>query len=326
MSEDTKHNEWIYERLARLGVRPADDELDAGLVHYRAYECRARRRQRVRRAAALSTVIAALLLMVVPSSRVIARQLLDRFYMRRAEAVRTNETAIGTASVFHMEYATPRSPSRFAFDMAKAREEAGFAPRLPATLSEQLTSGLAVLKLSEPADARIRIRVDDLIAALHRRGITDVPVPRPWDGAEIGYHLGVGVVVVFLSGTLAQSLPPSIATPADFPIMDFTETALRAAGLSATDAHNARRLFVDTGGAFAIVPADAKSRFHEIALKSGPGLLFENDTDQDERQKCALCAGPHELILTWAAPDRVFQLRSQTMFVNEIVMLANAIN
>jgi hypothetical protein len=256
----------------------------------------------------------------------VARQLFDRFYMRRPEAVRSNGISIGKSNVLHKEFATPAGAPHFVFDMAKAREQAGFEPLIPATLKEQLDSGLAVLKLSDPINMRSKIHVNDLMAAFRSRGITDVQIPVAWEGVEIDYHLGTGVLVIFLGGMLAQSLPPSLSTPPAFPIIDFTEIALRANGLSAAEAHNARNLFADSGGAFAIVPADAKSNFREIILKSGPGLLFENDTDEDERLKCSMCAGPHERVLTWAASNRIFQLRSQRMTLDEIAALANGIN
>lgn len=325
MSEETKHNEWVYERLSALSSPAGSEDPDVALAHYRSYESRTKRRRRIQRASALAIGFAAVLVLAVPASRGIARQLWDRFYMRKPEAVRASEVSIGK-NVFPKEYDTAPGAPRFIFDTTKVREQAGFEPRLPAALQEQLTSGLAVLKLSDPINMRVKIHVDDLTAAFRSHGIADVRVPSDWEGVDIGYHFGMGVLVVFLGGTFAQSLPPSLATPPGFPIIDFTEIALRAAGLSATDAHNARNLFVDSGGAFAIVPSDAKSNFREITLKSGPGLLFENDTDEDERRKCSLCAGPHERVLTWAEPDRIFQLRSQTMTLDEIVASANASN
>jgi hypothetical protein len=325
MSEETKHNEWVYQRLSVLSSTAAGEDPQAALAHYRSYERRAKR-LRVQRTAVFAIGIAAVLVLVVPASRGVARQLLDRFYMRRPEAVRANYISIGTANALYKEYATPSAAPRFVFDMGKAREQSGFEPRLPATLQEQLNSGLAVLKLSDPVNMRIKIHVNDLMSAFRSHGIADVRVPRTWEGVEIGYHLGMGVLVVFLGGTLGQSLPPSLDTPPGFPIIDFTEIALRAAGLSATEAHNARNMFVDSGGAFAIVPADAKSNFREVTLKAGTGLLFENDTDEDERRKCTFCAGPHERVLTWAATDRIFQLRSQTMTLDETIALANSIN
>jgi hypothetical protein len=172
----------------------------------------------------------------------------------------------------------------------------------------------------------VRIHVGELKAALVRHGINDVQVPSSWEGAEIAYHLGKGVEVVFLDGSLHQALPPAIATPPGFHIIDFTEIALRAAGLTATDAHNARTMLVDSGGAIAVVPSDAKSHFRQTPLKSGLGLLFENDTDEDERQKCSMCAGPHELVLTWGDANRIFQIRSQTMAADRAIALANAVN
>ena len=324
MAEDTKHNEWVYERLAALSSSAREVDPNAGLVHYRSYERTARRQRRVQRVAALALGIAAVLVLAIPASRAVARQLFDRFYMRRPEAIRANNISIG--KVFQNEYATASGAPRFVFDIAKAREQAGFEPRMPTTLEEQLASGLAVLKLSDPINMRITIHVDALMAAFRSHGIEDVRVPQTWEGVEIGYHVGMGILVVFLGGSLGQSAPPSLDTPPGFPIIDFTEIALRAAGLGASEAHNARNMFVDSGGAFAIVPSDAKSHFREVSLKSGPGVLFENDTDENERQKCSLCAGPHERVLTWAASDRIFQLRSQTMSLDEMIGMGNAIN
>ena len=333
MSDDMDHtnkntdtSQWVYQRLTGLPAAPGLQDPDLALNHYRSYERKAKRHLRMRRAAVVALTVASILILTVPATRSIARQLFDRFYMRRPEAVRSNDTAIGTASVFRMEYASPPAAARFVSDIAEARQEAGFDPRLPPVLIDQIASGLAVLKVSAPIDGQLRIHVDDLIAALRKRGIDDVRIPRNWEGNQIGYHLGMGVSVHFLGGVLGQSPPPSIITPPGFPIFDFTEIALRAAGLSRSEAHSARNLFVDSGGAFAIVPADAKSRFREISLKASHGLLFENDTDEDERRKCSYCAGPHERVLTWAAPDRVFQLRSQTMTLDQMIGLANSIN
>jgi hypothetical protein len=249
---------------------------------------------------------------------------LDRFYMRRPEAVRST-TPRSEPQLFMMEYTSPPFIGRFVSSVAEAKKEAGFDPLLPPILVEQVASGLAVLKVSGPIDAHIRISVHDVMAALERRGI-GTSVPRDWDGVDIGYHLGPGVLVAFLGGTLGQSRRPALITPPGFPLIDFTEIALEAAGLTPSEAHNARNMLADSGGAFSLVPSDAKSNFHDVSLKTGRGLLFENDTDNDERQKCSFCPGPHELVLTWAASDRIFQLRSQTMTVDQVVALANSIN
>jgi len=319
-------NNGVYESLKGLPAAPDLHDPETALTQYRSYERRAKRRRRVQRTIALAMVMVSVVVLSIPATRGIARQLLDRFYMRRPEAIRSSDSAIGTASVFRMQYTPAPVAARFVSDIAEAQQETGFDPRLPPTLIDQLSSGLAVLKVTAPIDGRFAIHVDDLMATFQRRGIDDVKIPRSWEGVEISYHLGRAVFVHFLAGMLGQSLRPSLVTPPSFPIIDFTEIALRAAGLTANEAHNARNMFVDSGGAFAIVPADAKSSFREISLKSGHGLLFENETDDDERRMCALCAGPHERVLTWTAADRVFQLRSQAMTLDQIIQLANDIN
>jgi hypothetical protein len=210
--------------------------------------------------------------------------------------------------------------------LADALHEAGFDPRLPPTLAEEVNSGLAVVSVVGPLDARKKINVSDLNAALQKRGIEGVRVPQDWDGVETGFHMGPFVVVFFLDGIFWQSLPPQMMTPPGFPMIDFTEIALRISGVGPSEAHNSRAMFAESGGAFAIVPSDAKSTFREVALKSGRGLLFENDTDQDEHQKCTFCPGPHERVLTWAASGRFFQLRSHTMTVDRAIEFANSVN
>lgn len=324
-NKHTNTTEWVGARLAELAPTPDwQPNPDLGLAHLRSYERQAKHRRRVQRGAALAILIAFVLTLTVPASRGIARQLLDRFYMTRPEAVRST-TPRSEPQLFIMEYTSPPFIGRFVSNVAEARKEAGFSPLLPPILVEQIASGLAVLKVSGPIDAHITISVRDLMAALQSRGI-GAKVPRDWDGVEIGYHLGPGILVAFLGGTLGQSQRPALITPPGFPLIDFTEIALEGAGLTASEAHNARNMLADSGGAFSLVPSDAKSNFHDVSLKTGRGLLFENDTDNDERQKCSFCPGPHELVLTWAASDRIFQLRSQTMTVDQVVALANSIN
>ena len=324
-NKHTNTTEWVDACLAELAPPPDwQPNPDLGLAYLRSYERRAKQRRVVQRGAALAILITFILALTVPATRGIARQLLDRFYMRTPEAVRST-TPRSEPQLFIMEYSSPPFIGRFVSSVAEAQKEAGFSPLLPPILVEQIASGLAVLKVSGPIDAHITITVRDLMAALQRRGI-GAKVPRDWDGVEIGYHLGPGILVAFLGGTLGQSRRPALITPPGFPLIDFTEIALEAAGLTPSEAHNARNMLADSGGAFSLVPSDAKSNFHDVSLKSGRGLLFENDTENDERQKCSFCPGPHELVLTWAASDRIFQLRSQTMTIDQVVTLANSIN
>jgi len=326
INNGTNTSEWVHERLA--GLAPSQTwqpNVDAGLVYAHRYEQMAKRRFQFQRVAVLSLLVACVVILAVPTTRGIARQFLDRFYMRSPEAVqslvpRTGKPALKVEIVRAPVMGPPLS------SVADANHDAGFNAWIPPILAEQVISGLAVLSVSGPIDARIRINVEDIRTALRNRGIDGVSVPQNWDGIEIGYHGSSSIVVVFLDGVFAQSLPPEMTTPPGFPVIDFTEIALRAAGVSPTEAHNSRAMFVESGGVFAVVPSDARSNFRGVSLKSGRGLLFENDTDQDERQKCAFCAGPHERVLTWSASNRLFQLRSRTMTIDQMVEFASSTN
>jgi hypothetical protein len=325
-NKDFNTTEWVHDSLAGLAPAPGwQPNYDRGLAHLHWYERMAKRRQCLQRATVLAVLMACIAVLSVPTARVIAGQLLNRFYMRNPEAVRSTITR-AERSMLRIEYTFSPAMGHVTPSLAEAQREAGFALRLPSTLIEQVASGLAVLMVIGQIDVRTRINVEDLRAALRRRRIDGVDVPQNWDGIEIGYHVDRSAVVVSLDGTFEQSLPPVLLAPTDFPLIDFTETALRIAGVNPLDAHASRAMFVESRGAFAIVPADAKSIFREVSLKFGQGLLFENDTDLDERQKCSFCPGPHERILTWAALGRLFQLRSQTMTVEQAVELANSIN
>ena len=89
-NKDVNTGEWVYERLARLA--PKQDwrpNLDLGFANFRRHEHMAKRRRRLQQAVALAVLIASILALVVPTTRGIARQLLDSFYMKRPEAVRS---------------------------------------------------------------------------------------------------------------------------------------------------------------------------------------------------------------------------------------------
>ena len=325
INKDT--SEWVRDRFAELAPAPAwQPNPDVGLVHLQSYERMSKRRRRLQRAAAMVVLSACVLALAVPTTRGIALQLLDRFYMRRPEAIRSLLPEMGQP-LFKVEVTGQPTLGRPLLSLADAQHDAGFDPRLPPTLAEEVIAGLAVVSVAGPFDARMKINVNDLRAALQKRGIEGVRVPQNWDGVETGFHMGPSAVVVFLDGLFVQSLPPAILTPPDFPMIDFTEIALRILGVDPTEAHNSRAMFVESGGAFAIVPSDAKSSFREVSLKSGRALLFENDTDQDEHLKCSFfCPGPHQRVLTWAALGRLFQLRSVTMTAEQMLDFANSIN
>jgi len=319
-------SEWVRDRFAELAPTPAwQPNPDVGLVHVQSYERMAKRRHRFQRTAVLAVLSVCVLALAVPATRGIALQLLDRFYMRRPEAIRSLLPGTGRP-VFKVEMTKQPTLGRPLLSLADAQREAGFDPRLPPTLAEEVNSGLAVVSVVEPIDAKMKINVSDLRAALQNRGIEGVRIPQNWDGVETGFHNGRSVLVVFLDGTFLQSLSPQILAPPGFPMIDFTEIALRITGVGPSEAHNSRAMFVESGGVFAIFPSDAKSTFREVSLKSGRALLFENDTDQDEHLKCAFCPGPHERVLTWATSDRFFQLRSHTLTVDRVIDLANSIN
>src|SRR5262249_44375306 len=152
-NKHTNTTQWVDECFAEL--TPAFEwqpNPDVGLAYLRSYERKAKRRRRAQRAAGLAILITVVLALTVPATRGIARQLLDRFYMTRPEAVRSSTPRL-EPQLFIMEYTSPPFIGRFVSSVAEAQQEAGFDPLLPPILVEQVASGLAVLKVSGPIDA-----------------------------------------------------------------------------------------------------------------------------------------------------------------------------
>src|SRR5262249_11735149 len=82
-------SEWVHERLAELVQAPGwQPNPQLGLLHLRWHERMATGGRRLQRAGVLTVLTPSVLPPAVPATRGVARQLLDRFYMRRPEAVR----------------------------------------------------------------------------------------------------------------------------------------------------------------------------------------------------------------------------------------------
>ena len=103
-NKHTNTTEWVDACLAELAPPPDwQPNPDLGLAYMRSYERRAKQRRGVQRGAALAILITFILALTVPATRGIARQLLDRFYMRTPEAVRST-TPRSEPQLFIMEY------------------------------------------------------------------------------------------------------------------------------------------------------------------------------------------------------------------------------
>ena len=102
---------------------------------------------RFQRAAALAVLGVCVLALAVPTTRGIALQLLDRFYMRNPEAIRSLLPEM-RQPLFKVEVTRQPTLGRPLLSLADAQDEAGFDPRVPPTLGEEVISGLAVVSVA----------------------------------------------------------------------------------------------------------------------------------------------------------------------------------
>src|SRR6185295_1441759 len=94
MNKDT--SEWVRERFAELAPAPAwQPNPDVGLIHLRSHERMVKRRHRFQRTAFIAVFGACVLALAAPTTRGIALHLLNRFYLRNPEAIRSSLPEIG---------------------------------------------------------------------------------------------------------------------------------------------------------------------------------------------------------------------------------------
>ncbi len=326
--KDNDARQWVERQLEMLApARGWEPSHDRGLEYLQAHERAARRRRRLQQGTLLAVLVASLILLMVPTTRGVAERLLNRFSTKDLGAVRLNVPKADLKGLLpRIEFTTPPRMARYVPNIAEAQNRAGFAPRLPKEFLEKIAAGSIVLGVRGPTNARLTIHAAALRAALRKRGIENVQIPDEWDRVEINQQVSPSIMASFKDGTLVQAQLPVVLAPAGFVVEKFLEIELLIAGLSAAEAQRLSSKFAASGDMFAMVPSDTKTNFREVALASGHGLLFENDTDLSEKDKCAFCPGPHELALTWTTPDLVFQLRSDTLTPEEAIELANSVD
>src|SRR5437867_7748560 len=222
-TENTNASEWVRDRLASLAPPSAwEPNADRGLDHFRGRERRANRRRELWRGAALAVLIACIVWLAVPATRGIAQRLWDRFYTKGLEAIRLNGPRGDLKGLPQAEFVIPVTGPHRVQGIAQAHQEAGFEPRLPKPLMEQIALGSALLAVNGPIVVRMRINVADLRTALQRRGIdfVNVNVPQSWDGVEILGQTSPSIYAGFKGVTIMQTLPNVLVTPAGFALGD----------------------------------------------------------------------------------------------------------
>jgi hypothetical protein len=187
----------------------------------------------------------------------------------------------------------PPKPAR---DINEIRDRVGYVPQLPRA---GILSGSPKLSTIGPMAFGTVVKLADLELALQKAGVTDQPIRKEWDGANLTVRFEPLVIAEWNDITLMQSRPPALSMPPGFDLPAFGAAVLRSIGLSRKDAgHFAARMATAPAMLLGIGSEDAVN-IRDVALRSGPATLVEDLSDNGKIER---------VTLIWSAADRVFVL------------------
>ena len=306
---------WVEERLS-LVAPPEDWNPNPAAAHARFKARlpahRAPRRYWLAGAATASLAMAALL--AVPSVRVFAQQVWQRLTAGRIEVVRVDFDSLpDEAKSLSAHLIQKPAPPQSAASAEEAARLAGFPPRLPAP---GILAGSPRLSVLGPMSFGTTIQAADLELALRKAGVSDQPVPRQWDGAQIALAIGFTVTATWSDDTwFMQGLPPVISMPTGFDLGGFLGAVLRAAGMRSADARQLGRRIAASPAMLLGIGGEEQVNIRDVKLRSGPGTVMEDFDEHGRRERVAV---------VWSAPDRIYLL-SGGFDVEKAIAVANAV-
>jgi len=307
-NSDRNDRDWVDERLETLKTADAPQP---DVVQARA-KLRAREgapAPRSRSMWLLAAAAACLMLAVLPWPRALAQQLWDRLVLGRIAIVQVDSEGVSedVASVFTMDSA-PYEQENVA-DAAAAERIAGFRPLLP---PDGILKGKAALSIVKRSVLATRpLKTADIERALARAGVTDIAVPKEWEGLTLTAEAGPVVVADYDGVQIMQSAPFQMNTPQGFQFGRFMEMAFRVFGRSADEAKVLGAKFEANPALVLHFPEHEPVR--DVALRSGTGIIV-GDLSSDD----LIC-------FFWNTPDRIYIVSATNVSERTLVTLADSI-
>jgi hypothetical protein len=229
------------------------------------------------------------------------------FALKRFEVIRVNAQDIARVPMaLRAIFADPVPDAELVDSLAEATKRVGFTARLPK--SEKKPRFAVIASVRE----ELKISVPALTMALHDAKAEDVKVPDSWDGVIIDLQQRSGVYIDFGDFFIAEAPPVTLTSRAGFPMDQFFEVLSRVLGMNARDAAALRQRFAAGSANYFPIPPRYDLDVHDVKVRSGSGLLFQN------AEKVG------ELALAWSDADRTYFL-SGLMTESQAVALANSI-
>lgn len=307
-NNDAEDSRWVDRHMDVL--KPVDD-YDPDTVRARA---RLRERQSApppRRGAWLAITVAGCLalLALLPWPRALAQEVWNRLVLGRVEVVEIDREDLSEeiTSVFVME-PHPFEPEPVA-TIADAERIAGFRPLLPPAGILKGTPALSVVK--NVGLSTKPLKTADIERALARAGVSDLSVPRQWDGLTLTADAGPVVIAAYDSVEIMQSAAFTMNTPPGFQFGRFMEMAFRVFGRGPDEAKALGAKFEANPALLVHFPERAPVR--DVALRSGNGIIVG-----DLRGDDVVC-------FFWNTSDRIYIVSATHVTEQTLVALADSI-
>ena len=307
-NSDRNDRDWVDERLNTLKMA---DESEPDIVRARA-KLRALQSgpaPRSRGVWLLAAAAACLVLAALPWPRALAQQLWDRLVLGRIAVVQVDSEGVSEeiASVFIME---PRPTTQDPVaDEAAAERIAGFRPLLP---PDGILKGKPTLSIVKRAVLATRpLKTADIERALASAGVSDIAVPREWEGLTLIAEAGPVIVADYDGVQIMQSTPFRVNTPPGFQFGRFMEMAFRVFGRRADEA-KALGAKLEANPAL-VLHFPEREPVRDVALRSGHGIIV-GDLNSDD----LIC-------FFWNTPDRIYIVSATNVSEQKLVALADSI-
>jgi hypothetical protein len=298
--------QFVEERLKTL---ERSDDFHPDVVRARA-RLRGRDEMRtwwIRRAWTTAAVAAAgLVLLALPWPRAAAQRLWDRLTLGRVEVVQVTRRDLPESVTALFDWQESRRDEPIVVhDLAEAERVAGFRPKLPAPDVLNGTPEMSVVRKSVFTIAAIHTA--DIERALAAAGVSDLKVPKEWEGATLTAEVGPAVNIEYKDAMveLTESPPFKLTTPPGFPVARFMEIAYRIFGKGAAEARDLSLKFEANPAWMLVFPAHDTVR--EVPLRAGHGIA---------------AGGRDGMCFFWNTDDRIYIISAAQM--NEALGMAVA--
>jgi hypothetical protein len=227
--------------------------------------------------------------------------------LKRFEVVRVDPAGMQRLpSSLSAIFADPAPSAEPVATQDEAAARAGFAPRLPKSTDKP------EFGIMDSVNGQVVINIAELNEALDKSKVSDLSIPKEWDGVVIKIQQAPGILADYGGFLIMQAPPLTLTVPSGFPLDRFIEVIFRIVGINAKDAAALREKFAANAAAFFPIGARYEMDIHEVRLNSGSGTLLQNADKVGE------------LAFAWSSADRSYFLSGQ-LTEPQVVEIANSI-